>query len=263
MSSSAEPNRPFYIWEGVYDSFASAAANAKGPGFKGETYCVRSLGAATECLTALRSGTPIPQFHKQRSTFLPCTVAMMLAQSDGVRVLDFGGGLGIGYMTLAESIPHDLGRIDYSILEVPEVAAAARGLLGDEVTYLSCLPRSNTFDLIHAASSFQYIEHWQHLVQRFASLSPRHILLSDVFAGAVKSFATLQNYYGSQIPHWFLNLQELLDVFEQHGYKLQMKSFATSRRLNVEDDLPMDNFPASLRLQQTLHLLFQTARVSG
>lgn len=130
-------------------------------------------------------------------------------------------------------------------------------LLEERVTYLPDLPLGQSFDLIHAASSFQYLECWKDLIENFASLNPKYILLSDVFAGAINSFVTLQNYYGSKIPHWFFNLQDLLDTFERHGYRLIMKSYATSRRLSVEDDLPMDNFPEALRLPQSLHLLLQ------
>ncbi|CAN1525428.1 hypothetical protein MCEORH2_01256 [Methylophilaceae bacterium] len=68
---------PFYIWEGVYPDFQSAMLDAKGVGFSGAVYRKRSLQAAKECISALKSDKPIPAFHKQRSTYLPLTVAMM------------------------------------------------------------------------------------------------------------------------------------------------------------------------------------------
>jgi putative methyltransferase (TIGR04325 family) len=125
------------------------------------------------------------------------------------------------------------------------------------VMYTSVLPNAAKFNLIHAASSIQYIEHWQDLVAKFAAIKPEYILLSDVFGGSIKSFVALQNYYESKIPHWFLNLNELLDTFSNCGYRLSMKSYATSRRLDVDDTLPMDNFPEALRLSQSLHLLLK------
>lgn len=256
MTNGMTENRPLYIWEGVYDSFVSAATLAVGPGFKGETYRKRSLAAARECLSAIKANMPIPQFHKQRSTLLPLAVAMILGNQARVEILDFGGGLGIGYMTLAESIPEDLEKVGYVIVEVPEVCEVGTELISG-VTYMPKLPTSVSCDILHAASSLQYIEHWQDLLRDFASLNPRYILLSDVFAGPISSYVTLQNYYESRIPHWFLNLQELLDAFAEHGYRLAMKTYATSRRLNVEDTLPMDNFPEGLRLPQSLHLLLQ------
>ena len=162
-------------------------------------------------------------------------------------------------MTLAESIPNDLASISYTIVEVPEVCRIARELHDGGVMYTSDMPTAPNFDLVHAASSFQYIEHWQELVAKFAKLEPEYILVSDVFAGNIKTFATLQNYYESKMPHWFLSLDELLNTFKDFGYRLVMKNYATSRRLDAEDVLPMENFPEDLQLRQTLHLLFKNS----
>ena len=127
---------------------------------------------------------------------------------------------------------------------------------GGGLIWTSDFPTVANFHLIHAASSFQYVKHWQELVAKFSALTPEYILLSDVFAGSIKPYVTLQNYYESKIPFWFLNLNELLDTFEHYGYRLAMKSYATARRLDVEDSIPMHNFPEALRLSQSLHLLF-------
>ena len=128
MTNTTDQIKSFYIWEGIYPDFQSAVAEARGAGFSGEVYRKRSLQAATECLAAIESDQPIPAFHKQRSTHLPLTVAMILGDKKQVNILDFGGGLGIGYMTLAESIPADLKRIEYNIVEVPEVCQSGMGL---------------------------------------------------------------------------------------------------------------------------------------
>lgn len=253
MTNNRQDKKPFFIWEGIYDSFQSATQDLIGPGFRGETYMERAKSAAQACWAALRAGEPIPQFHKQRSTYLPIAVAMMLDMWQRVRVLDFGGGLGIGYMTLVESLGGDVDRVDYAIVEVPEICELGSTMLN--VQYLASLPSKDGCDLLHAASSIQYVDNWRDLVKAFSSLQPKYILLSDVFAGSINTFATLQNYYESKIPHWFLNLDELLKAFADHGYRLAMKSHATSRRLQSEDILPMDNFPEQYRLNQTLHLL--------
>jgi len=123
------------------------------------------------------------------------------------------------------------------------------------------LPISEKFNLVHAASSLQYIEHWGQLLTDLAAYESEYILLSDVFAGTNPTFVSLQNYYESKIPHWFLNFQELIDFLDSVGYKLIMKSYAGSRRLNFDDTLPMDNFPDQYRVKQTLHLLLQKKSV--
>lgn len=247
----------FNIWEGIYSSFYDAGSDAIGPGFNGDIYRARALNVAQECLAALNMGRPIASFHKQRSTLLPPVTAMMLESKDRLRILDFGGGLGIGYMTLAESISHHAELLDYTIVEVPEICDVGRGLFSKGVTYLDSLPSQGTFDLVHSASALQYIEDWQQVLKSLSGYGAQYALFSDVFAGPIPTFVTLQNYYGSRIRHWFLNLDELLEVVTSIGYRQVMKSFVNCRRLEAEDILPMDNFPETHRLEQSLHLLLR------
>jgi putative methyltransferase (TIGR04325 family) len=158
---------------------------------------------------------------------------------------------------LAESIPRRARLIEYTIVEVPELCEAGRELFSKGVTYLDSLPSQGKFDLIYSASAMQYIEDWRQALKSLSDYGAQYILLSDVFAGSIPTFVTIQNYYGSRIRHWFLNLTELLDLVSTLGYQLVMKSYVNSRRLGVEDTLPMDNFPESHRLEQTLHLLLR------
>ena len=77
---------------------------ADGFGFAGETYNSRAYDVAQECILSLKNKIPIPFFHKQRSVVLPPVAALLLKETPKIEILDFGGGLGIGYMTLKESI---------------------------------------------------------------------------------------------------------------------------------------------------------------
>ena len=260
---SKDLQNTFNIWDGIYGTFQEAKAETLGLGFSGDIYLAKALAAANECFGYLQAKKPIPQFHKQRSNLLPPIAALVMKER--VSILDFGGGLGIGFMTLLESLPEAVNRVTYAIVEVPAVCKAGEKLHGGGggITYLSSIPLSTTFDIVHAASSLQYIENWKEWVSAITIVSPRYILLSDVFAGEITPYVTLQNYYGSKIPHWFLSLSELVHNFDAHGYQLIMKSSVSSRRLNQFDTLPMDNFPEHLRLYESLHLLFKMKSFSS
>jgi len=253
-------NNKFNIWEGIYDSFEEANKFVTGKGFGGDIYIERTFNAAKECLDSLNNGKPIDGFYKQRSNMLPPVVAMMFSKQSylPLRILDFGGGLGIGYMTLMESIPIQKSNIDYTIVEVPEVCELLKKIYKNgEVSYLSKLPSEGSFDLVHSASALQYIEPWKEFLIKITYFKPKYILLSDVFAGNVPTFVTIQNYYDSKMKHWFFNLDEYLTVLRELGYQLIMKSYVTSKRNGVDDVLPMDNFPEKYRINQTLHLLLE------
>jgi putative methyltransferase (TIGR04325 family) len=245
----------FVIWSGVYPDFKSANKDTSGDGFTGEIYAERSLIAASESLQLLEIGESIPQFQKQRVTHLPPIIALLLANYRKVSILDFGGGLGIGYMSLVESLGIDISRIEYTILEIEEVCDIGMSLLGERVKYSTTFPQEQ-FDFVLAASSLQYVQEWRNALREMTLTGAKYILLSDVFAGKINTFVTLQNYYGSKIPHWFLNFEELVQELEQLGYELIMKSSCSGRRLNSIDILPMQNFPLDSQIKESLNLLF-------
>ena len=224
-------SKNFYIWEGIYSNFDEAEINSKGKGFGGDTYKQRSINATRESITALKEGLSIPFFHKQRSTILTPVIAMILSQKQNkIKLLDFGGGFGIGYLTLIESLPESKKMIDYLIVEVPEVCNSAQELFKDyDIKYINKLPEKDSFDLIHSSSALQYVENWKGILQQFASYKSKYILLSDVFAGRIPTFVTLQNYYESKIKHWFLNLDELVSALKLLDYSLIMKTQVSSK----------------------------------
>jgi len=245
----------FNIWEGIYESFPDAARDAIGPGFSGAIYRDRARAVAKECLVALEAGRPIPPLHKQRSNLLPPVASMLIPAERALRILDLGGGLGIGYMTLLESMPAFRERINYTIVELPEICEEGRKLHSGKIEYIEELPVNGQYDFVHSSSALQYIEHWRSVLRYLASLQAAYMLLTDVFAGPNPTFATLQNYYGSRIQHWFLNVDELLDCALASGYRALMCSPAQSRRLDADDVLPMSNFPPTHRVHQSLHIL--------
>ena len=249
-------NTEFFIWEGVFQDFFNAKKYADGFGFSGETYNTRALDAAKECLYSLEKNEPIPFFHKQRSVLLSPIVAMMLNNQSQIDILDFGGGLGIGYMTLKESIVNARQKINYTILELPEICKQGKELHKDEINFLDNFPDTNEFQLIHSSSAIQYIEDWQNLIKKLCSYNAKYILMSDVFAGDFETFVTLQNYYSNKIPHWFFKFSDFIEIFNQNGYFLEMRTYVSAKRLNYEDELPMNNFEDNYKLKYTSHLLF-------
>jgi putative methyltransferase (TIGR04325 family) len=259
-SEIASLSSDFHIWEGVYPSFAEA--RAVGAGFNGPTHKARATAAARAALDSVRAGKPIPLLLKQRSAVLPPVVACALSQSPAIRVLDFGGGLGIGYLALLESIPQISSNLDYQVVDLPEVCASGRALFHglENISFAEALPPVVPRPtLVYSSSAIQYVESWRNLLEKLTSYRADAILLSDVFAGNIPTFCSLQNYYDSKVPQWFFNIDELVECVAAGGYRLQMKTRAVVTLLDREDGPPMDNFPATHRIPETLHLLFQQA----
>jgi putative methyltransferase (TIGR04325 family) len=246
----------FKVWDGVYRSFDEAPA--VGPGFDGDVWRERSRQAALDAMAQLETGATMDYSSRQRNALLPVITATVLRAQERVSILDFGGGLGTGFMLLAAAVPDARARADYRIVEVDGICRIGRALFAGNPgpLFRDKLPVGGRFDLVHTASALQYVEDWRGLAQRLASYQAMYLAFSDIFVGGFESFVTLQNYYGSRIRHWFLNLREFVDEVERAGYRLALKSDCNVKILGVHGPLPMDHFPAELRIPSSAHLLF-------
>jgi putative methyltransferase (TIGR04325 family) len=251
---STDPN--FRVWEGVYRSFAEAPA--AGPGFDGPLWQERSIAAACETLALAKARSPIDYALRQRNAVLPTLVASLLAGQERVDILDFGGGLGTGYMVLMKTMPEAVNRVRYTVVEVESIAGVGRQFFagGPGPQFRSTLPDGLRFDIVHAASVLQYIEDWEGLTARLAGYGARFLSLADVFAGDFAAYVTTQHYYESRIPHWFLNAAQFTAAIEKTGYKLSLRSECDAKILGQYGPLQMDNFPPELRIAHTSNFLF-------
>ena len=78
------------------------------------------------------------------------------------------------------------------------------------------------------------------------------MVFSDLPAGDINSFVTIQNQYGDKTPVRFWNLQEFINVVESLGYRLVFKS----RFINDYIDA-MKYFDEAYRLKYFSQLIFK------
>jgi putative methyltransferase (TIGR04325 family) len=263
MPNGQSTQTDFFIWTGVYSDFSSAKNVGKGAGFSSEQYNTQTARATNDAYALQSSGATIPMPYKQRFTLFPTIVSLMLRSRSSaeqkLRILDYGGGFGMGLLCLMEAIPRITNEISYTVVELPTVCDAAKLFWKDrniEIQFEANLERAHTPDIVFCSSVIQYIEKWKEFVSDLSAKAPTYILLSDVFCGKIESFVSNQNYYESVIPHWFLNESELISEFKKNGYSLLSQTHATGKRAGIHDEVPMGNFPESRRIQYTQHLLF-------
>lgn len=231
------------IWDGVYPSFREAPA--AGPGFSSGRWTERSLerlrGQAEPALS---------------STLLHPLAALALAEKGSLRVLDFGGGLGLTYAALLKAAGDPQG-LEYHVVENSEVCAAGRAAFARDprVRFHESLPALEGVDLAHAQSSLQYVEDWKGLLARLCAYGAPRLVLTDVPAGRFPTYASLQAYYGSRIPCWFFGLDELEGELARAGYRVLLRTRFLGPYLGVYQDYPMDNFPPERRIGASWNLL--------
>lgn len=250
----------FNIWENVFPDYAVANNYRTGPGFSGELYRKKSIQAATDSIMKLQLGIEIPFFHKQRNLNLAMVVGTLLSQRKKIKILDFGGGLGIGYLTLLESLPLLVDKINYEIVDIPEICKVGNDLFKNDnkINFFSSLEKSEEVDIIYTSSCIQYVDSWKEILNEFSKIQPGYLLFSDLFISKQESFVALQNYYESKIPHWFINLEEFLHELELIRYELQFKILSDIEILGEKNLTNHTNFPKNLILDRTMNLLFKS-----
>jgi putative methyltransferase (TIGR04325 family) len=202
-------------WQGVYTSFAEV--HASGPGFAGEQWVKDTRALTEQARTELASQPALAGDQ----ALLPLVAGAAAAPGKPMRVLDFGGGLGIGYLQLAATLP-DPARIEYHIVETERVCDEGVRLYAADPRvrfHRDVPPALRGVDVLYLNSALQYVEDWRGLLAGLCALEPRFVLLVRCSAGDTPTFATAQTtLQGSRIPYWFLNLDELVSLFAQSGY---------------------------------------------
>ena len=243
------------LCEGIFSNFSEVSAT--GDGFDGPVWIDNSLKKIALIRDNARANAPLPPISNYREVLLPLVVSMLYQSQDKVRVLDYGGGVGFTYYQTVHALPSSQG-LEYHIVEKETVCAAGRECFKDETQaplFSTHIPKLQ-FDIIHLSSVLQYIEGWRGFLKNIGALKPKYLILVDVCAGNIPTFATASIYYESRIPIWVLNIQDLIDTLQEYGYLLTYKSIFQPYVLGKEQPLPMEKIPQDHRINQTCNLIF-------
>jgi putative methyltransferase (TIGR04325 family) len=159
----------------------------------------------------------------EENAFLPLLLAAAYSdKTSSVRILDFGGGMGVSYVHAASAVPQP-ERIEYHIVEKPQVCREGRRLFANDarVHFHEEIPDFLAgLDVVYINSALQYVDDYRLLLRRLCALSPRFIFLARCSAGDIPTYATAQvTLPGQRLPYWFINKDELEAIFASFGYR--------------------------------------------
>lgn len=251
---ASRTRRPF-IWEGIYSQYQDVPSN--GAGFDSEEWISnirQSTANALESLSCQPNGIPydIPSYH----SLFSLTVELLRQHREQLRVLDFGGGMGMAFANLLRSLGEGPPKppIDYLVIDNDRSCREGARLFNQMrfVQFSSTLPENlGDVDIVLLSGVLQFVEDYKSILKRLAALNAPYWLFTFVPTGDIPTFASGQkNVPGSTIPVWFFNLGELLEIMRSLGYQLIFKAA-------LERKFDMGNFPPTHRLPQQCNLLFQ------
>ncbi len=247
-----------HIWEGIYARFDQCPGF--GPGFESDRWVRQETDRMDRLLKAAESNRAVPSVVSYRTNLLPFLAVMCAANSKKNRtcILDFGGGLGSTYISVMAACANEQV-VDYHVVDSKRICQAGKTYFRDNahLHFYDHLPDEiQAVDIICLSSSIQYVEDWKGLLREITKYDPQYILLADLPAGDIPTYATVQNYYESRIPHWFFNVADVIDTMTSVEFNLLFRTSYDGTYLGKEQAMPQENFPAEYQVGKSCNLLF-------
>ena len=236
-----------FTWQGVYASLRDVPVDKCN--YDTTPQVEKHLGWTRSALAVVQSGGKPHLWHET----LALVGAIGSTDRGVLRVVDFGGGTGSGYVQLLATLPV-CATIEYHVVDLARMCAAGRELFEKDphITFHTELPMLNEkiVDIVYLNSVLQYIDDWAGLLGRLASLNARFILLARLAAGTVPTYASTQMNLDRQfMPYWFLNIDEVIAQLALANYRLAYDGLDSQ-------DYDQSNFPQTHRIGRMRNLLF-------
>ncbi len=174
------------------------------------------------------------------------------------KIIDFGGGFGLGYLSISRGI-NEIKNLKYYIIDLPEICEQGKKIFSKEknVSFLYKIPKIINCDIFHFGSCLQYIDNWRLLLNQTCKLKPKYIIFSDLIAGNIKSFVTIQKFDKYKMPYRFYNINQIISFIKKKGYNLLLRNNYQVHFNGFPSLLPTKKFPKKNRLEYTSNLIFK------
>lgn len=236
------------VWRGIHRDFAEIPG--RGPGYTAEDL-IAETAAFTSTLAAGTVNT-LPSHLACEQTLLALHLASRATRPRRLRVLDFGGGMGVGYFSLRSCLDQRIP-IDYYVVENRAMCARGAALFAEHHSLRFCedFPSDvEALDVVYVSSALQYVDDWRGLIETLCSYRAPFVFFVKLSAGTIPTYATAQvNLPGNIVPYRFLNVYELIEAMRDQGYALAFRGLLD--RVYEQSD-----FPATHRLGRACNLLF-------
>jgi putative methyltransferase (TIGR04325 family) len=232
------------VWSGVYAHRREVPTHRDE--YSGEL--IDEMVATTSAaLSRVRSGRKPYLWHEP----FALVAGALALRVPNLRVLDFGGATGSGYVQLLSSLPRG-ARVEYLVVDSAVMCEAGRSIFAGDarIRFSETLPPAGAVDLVYVNGVFPYIDDYAAKIGELAALDAEQIFLARLAAGANPTFASRQlNLPGRVFAYWFLNLDEVTSILSRAGYQLACDSF-------VDGHYDQSNLPETHRVERFRNVLY-------
>jgi len=201
--------RSKYIYKDRFNSRKDAVAHSKNfQDYGSKPYDARAVKRLQfdECYT------------QGRSMIVPLILSVM--DKDQFAILDIGGGVNSVFSHLDQTKKQQC-----FVLERPEVTLDLNSKIpkkySDHLKYIDSIVDIKELDIAYFGSSVQYIEGYEALIQKIATLSPELIIFSEsIFTNENEDYFVLQvNMFPDVFPNRFISEKKLVDLMRNLNYQ--------------------------------------------
>jgi len=232
------------FWEGVYASFKEVSS--PGPGFNREALESPAVDYTRDAIRDANEGAGVATGVINEDAMLALLASVAHKRNRTLKVLDFGGGVGISYVHLLSALA-DTTALEYHIVELEWACRAGPQLYpGDgRIHFHRSLPETlPDLNIVYMNGVLPYVEDYAGLLKKLCTYRAEYLLLSSLPVGAFTTFVSAQrNIPGVLMPCWFFNRDEIVSLAVNEGYSLICVSA-------LEQVYNQDNFPETLRLDR-------------
>ena len=241
------------VWEGVFKSFEEAKGDLDA--FDSDIWINKQKLRITDGIQKYRDKAFLSNDYP-----LPILIATILSQNDSLKILDFGGGMGLQYLELIAKVPDALEKVEYYIVDGEksiENRPSDLNIFKKLFFFTSIENIKENMDIIHIGSTLQYIDDWRSLLVTLNNKhSPHYYVFSDILAGNIPTFISRQIFYNKKIPIRQINIDEFKNFICSLLFKLiYLVDFQVPILGNLE--LPNSSLPENFRLKHSCNMIFK------
>lgn len=246
------------IWEGVFANFNEIQGTENI--YEGERWLASNLERSRKVIDTEGHFT----YRSRIARDYPLKMAVLAALESKVKIsiLDVGGGYGKNVMEIQSTFQDIESRIEVFILENIKLSNFYKMNIKMPKNFkfiqnISEIGESKTsIDILHFGSVVQY---FQNLKVDLSSIlqpsKPKWIVFSDLMAGDIQTFVTVQNYYDSKIPFRFVNFEELNKILVDLNYDLFVKEFYEHDSTSVY--FPQKGFDRKFQIDNSMNVIYR------
>ena len=155
--------------------------------------------------------------HNQWAAFA-YVLALAARDRDRLKVLDYGGSLGFGYLVAKSALPGI--EIEYHCKELGRLAEVGRQVNPAVAWHAddSCL--RDRYDVVMMSFVLQYIPEWKDLLRSAAASCMDCLFITGVSSVGGPGFVSVERRQGTAMLNQALNRQELLEAVHALGFSV-------------------------------------------